>query len=106
MNDQHGTNGDDDTTHDTDQTNGQHQERSGYRHKPAFNIPEPNPIRGSNMIIEINPAMSLLLCEVLEDTELSEDESPVYALLKGMRRYHGRIAENKKARMAAQSDRD
>lgn len=72
------------------------------RPTPMFNIPDPNPLRGNNILIEMNATAARLLCDVLDEIDLNSDsERPLFAFKKHIRRYYGQIAENRKAREAA-----
>ena len=70
-----------------------------------FNIPAPNPLRGTNVLIEMNSAGARLLCDVLDEIDLnSGPDRPLFAFKKHLRRYYGQIAENRKEREAASVD--
>jgi len=67
-----------------------------------FNIPEPNPLRGNNILIEMNGAAARLLCDTLDDIDLNRPEDrPLVAFKKQIRQYYGAIKEHRRAREAA-----
>ena len=67
-----------------------------------FNIPDPNPLRGNNILIEMNAPAARLLCDVLDEIDLNTDaDRPLFAFKKHIRRYYGKLAENRKERESA-----
>lgn len=69
-----------------------------------FNIPDPNPLRGNNILIEMNANAARMLCDILDDIDLNgKEDAPIYALGKHIRRYYGKIAEERKRKNSVAS---
>lgn len=63
--------------------------------KPAFHVPEPNRLMGTNVQVTLNAAMSRKLCDLIEETELDPKEAYLYALAKNLRRYYRAMTQER-----------
>lgn len=63
------------------------------RPNPAFHIMEPNPLLGSRSVVVMNAAMSRVLCDLIENTQLSPEQGYLYAFAKRLRAHYFKMSQ-------------